>query len=79
MLFTKIIGIYCDNLTQRVNKISEQDAGFLKVTADRIRILNEFNPLTLNDLSRRRAVSPLKIKIPSKNIRKKPTNTPIIH
>jgi hypothetical protein len=25
------------------------------------------------------AVSPLKIKIPSKNMREKPTNTPIIH
>jgi hypothetical protein len=37
------------------------------------------NPLTPNDLQRRRAVSPLKIKIPSKNMRKKPTNTPIIH
>jgi hypothetical protein len=29
------------------------------------------NPLTLNDLQRRRAVSPLKIKIPSKNMREK--------
>jgi hypothetical protein len=37
------------------------------------------NPLTPNDLERRRAVSPLKIKIPSKNICEKPTNTPIIH
>jgi hypothetical protein len=37
------------------------------------------NPLTPNDLQRRRAVSPLKIKIPSKNTREKPTNTPIIH
>jgi hypothetical protein len=27
----------------------------------------------------RGAVSPLKIKIPSKNMCKKPTNTPIIH
>jgi hypothetical protein len=38
-----------------------------------------FNPLTPNDLQRRRRVSPLKIKIPSKNMREKPTNTPIIH
>jgi hypothetical protein len=38
-----------------------------------------FNPLTPNDLQRRRAVSPLKIKIPSKNTREKSTNTPIIH
>jgi hypothetical protein len=38
-----------------------------------------FNPLTPNDLQRRRAVSPLKIKIPSKNMLEKPTNTPIIH
>jgi hypothetical protein len=37
------------------------------------------NPLTPNDLERRRAVSPLKIKIPIKNIRENPTNTPTIH
>jgi hypothetical protein len=37
------------------------------------------NPLTPNDFERRRAVSPLKIKIPCKNKRKKPTNIPIIH
>jgi hypothetical protein len=37
------------------------------------------NPLTPNDLQRRHAVSLLTIKIPSKNMRKKPTNTPIIH
>jgi hypothetical protein len=36
------------------------------------------NPLTPNH-QRRRAVSPLKIEIPSKNMREKPTNTPIIH
>jgi hypothetical protein len=39
----------------------------------------KLNPLTADDLKRRRAVSLLKIKIPSKNIREKPTNTPIIH
>jgi hypothetical protein len=37
------------------------------------------NPLKSNDLKRRRAVSPLKIKIPNKNKHEKPTNTPIIH
>jgi hypothetical protein len=37
------------------------------------------NPLTPNDLKRRRAVSPLNIKISSKNMREKPTNAPIIH
>jgi hypothetical protein len=37
------------------------------------------NPLTPNDLKRRRTVSPLKIKIPSKNMREKPTDQPIIH
>jgi hypothetical protein len=37
------------------------------------------NPLTPNVLQRRRAVSPLKIKIPSKNMREKPKNAPIIH
>jgi hypothetical protein len=37
------------------------------------------NPLTPNTLKRRRAVSLLKIKIPSKNMREKPANTPIIH
>jgi hypothetical protein len=36
------------------------------------------NPLTPNDLEKRRAVSHLKIKIPSKNMRDKPRNTPII-
>jgi hypothetical protein len=40
---------------------------------------NSFNPLTPNDLQTRRTLSPLKIKIPSKNMRVKPTNTPIIH
>jgi hypothetical protein len=39
----------------------------------------KFNPLTPNDLQRRRAVSPLKMKIPSKNMREKPTNVTIIH
>jgi hypothetical protein len=37
------------------------------------------HPLTPNNLYRRRAVSPLKIKIPCKNMREKPTYTPIIH
>jgi hypothetical protein len=37
------------------------------------------NPLTPNDLQRRRSVNSLKIKIPSKNMREKPTNTSIIH
>jgi CRISPR/Cas system CMR-associated protein Cmr1 (group 7 of RAMP superfamily) len=37
------------------------------------------NPLTPNGLKRRRAASPLKIKIPGKNMREKPINTPIIH
>jgi hypothetical protein len=42
--------------------------------------LPEFiNPLTPNDLLRRRAVSPLKIKISSKNMREKQTNATIIH
>jgi hypothetical protein len=39
----------------------------------------EINPLTPNDLLWRRAVSLLNIKIPSKSVREKPTNTPIIH
>jgi hypothetical protein len=39
----------------------------------------DLNPLTPNDLQRRCALSPLKIKIPSKNMREKPTNTPINH
>jgi hypothetical protein len=37
------------------------------------------NPLTPNDLQRRRAVSSLKIKIPGKNVREKATNAPINH
>jgi hypothetical protein len=39
----------------------------------------EFNSLTPNDLQKRRAVSLLKINIPSKNIRENPTNATIIH
>jgi hypothetical protein len=41
--------------------------------------VQNINPLTPNDLQRRRALSPLKIKILSKNMCEKPTNTPIIH
>jgi hypothetical protein len=37
------------------------------------------NPLTPNDLQIRRAVSPLKFEIPSKNMREKPTNATIIN
>jgi hypothetical protein len=37
------------------------------------------NPLTPNNLQRRNAVSPLKIKIPSKSMRENPTNTPITY
>jgi hypothetical protein len=39
----------------------------------------DINTLTPNNLKRRRAVGTLKIKIPSKNMREKPTNTPINH
>jgi hypothetical protein len=42
-------------------------------------VCDKFNALTPNDLLRCRAVSPLKIKISSKNMREKPANTPIIH
>jgi hypothetical protein len=45
----------------------------------RVFIISYINPLTPNDLQRSRAVSPLKIKIPCKNMREKPTNTTIIH
>jgi hypothetical protein len=38
-----------------------------------------FNPLTPNDLQRRRAVSPLKFNIPRKNMREKQTNSTIIY
>jgi hypothetical protein len=38
----------------------------------------KINPLTTYDLQRRRAVNTLKIKIPGKNMREKPTNTPFI-
>jgi hypothetical protein len=36
------------------------------------------NPLMPNDLQRHHAVSPLKIKIPSKNMHEKPTNATVI-
>jgi hypothetical protein len=35
--------------------------------------------LTMNDLQRHHTVSPLKIEVPSKNMREKPTNPPIFH
>jgi hypothetical protein len=38
---------------------------------------SSINHLTPNVLEGRRTVSPLKIKIPCKNMREKPTNTPI--
>jgi hypothetical protein len=40
--------------------------------------MRTINPLMPNDLQRRHAVSPLKIKTPSKNMREKPTNTPFV-
>jgi hypothetical protein len=40
---------------------------------------SSFNPLTPNDIYSHRAVIPLKIKFPNKNMREKPTNTPIIN
>ena len=52
-LFTKIIGIYCDNHMKHINKICEQGAGFLNVKANRIYILNNvFNGVNeeLSDL-----------------------------
>jgi hypothetical protein len=39
----------------------------------------DINLLAPNNLQRHCTVSPLKIKIPSKNMCEKPTNTPIIH
>jgi hypothetical protein len=42
-------------------------------------LVGQINPLTPNNLQRCRAVNPLKIKIPSKNMRGKPTGTLIIH
>jgi hypothetical protein len=44
-------------------------------TEQYLEIYFTLNPLTLNDLQKHRAVSPLKIKFPSRNIREKPTNT----
>jgi hypothetical protein len=43
------------------------------------RSVTGFNSLTPNDIQRRRAVSALEIKIPSKNMREKPINTLIIY
>jgi hypothetical protein len=48
----------------------------LEISVFRYKGINPFMP---NDLQRRRAVSPLKIKISSKNTREKPTNTTIIN
>jgi hypothetical protein len=51
----------------------------LWVSASKLCRPYNINPLTLNNLKRPRAVRPLKIKIPSKNMHEKPTNTPIIY
>lgn len=42
LMFTKMIGIYCDNHMKHINKIRvcEKDAGFLNVTEDKTYILN---------------------------------------
>jgi hypothetical protein len=42
-------------------------------------IIPELNPLTPNDLQRRLAVSPLKIKVTSKNMREKQIRHSLIH
>jgi hypothetical protein len=49
------------------------------VVGKKLQVERKVNPLTPNDLQRRRAVSPLKIKITSKTMPEKPTNTLIIH
>jgi precorrin-3B methylase len=62
-------------ITKRAEQIISNDY----VLAGYNLFLSFINPLTPNDLKRRRAVNPLKIKIPCQNMREKPTNTPIIH
>jgi hypothetical protein len=54
-------------------------SNFRKSRNKMIHCYTSVNPLTPNDLQIRRAVSPLKIKILSKNIGEKPTNAAIIH
>jgi hypothetical protein len=64
----------------RRNRIIKLCTAFQKVFFSPILLSRtNINPLKPNDLYRRRAVSPLKIEIPSKNMREKPTNAPIIH
>jgi hypothetical protein len=74
---------------QQVLRVERSDRGVKMTTCYFLmpRLQNEcsyastttcLNPLTPNDLQRRGAVSPLKIKIPSKNMREKPTNATII-
>jgi hypothetical protein len=52
---------------------------FTDFNRNSILFLKDVNPLTPKDLQKVRPLSPLKIKIPSKHMREKPTNTPIIH
>jgi hypothetical protein len=51
--------------------------GYATRSCEALRYRKQLKPLTPNDLQRRRAVSPLKIKIPGKNMREKPTSKPI--
>jgi hypothetical protein len=75
------------------NSNSGPSRGYPRPHTDRVVVLNlcsgasscfewknyYINPLTPNDLQRLRSVNPLKIKIPNKNMREKPTNTSTIH
>jgi hypothetical protein len=67
--------IWCRRLAkQDINVTPSDKCGLITLV-----ICSSFNPLTPNNLQRHRAVSPLKIKIPSNNMREKPINTPLIH
>jgi hypothetical protein len=70
----KAVSKLCQDVGKGNSNISSKKTEIITLTAD-----ESVNPLMPNKLEIRRAVSPLKIKIPSKNMREKPTNTPIIH
>jgi hypothetical protein len=69
-----LISVVLGTAALKNHRNTELRSGYVQFEPERL-----VNLLTPNDLLRRRAVSPLKIKIPSKHMREKPTHTPIIH
>jgi hypothetical protein len=78
MLYKAKVAV-CSEICTKHSKQSKQRVEFLNVKRGGTYKTSRLKPFNVERLIRRRAVSPLKIKIPSKNTREKPINTPVIH